>query len=614
MFQKIKDKFRDLIRSLQSLSRKVVQGLVTGVTALLLAIAGIAYKTCGPILPPEIPPSKNFVHLDNSGWSVPERQRYYHLSQGSQVMPYDWFIALERIDIQAPFSDSAYMTRFRFIPDEKSDSNPDGLPVGFAKDDPDPITGVVNVGLTCATCHTAQMTYNGTAIRIDGASGMVNFDDFLADMLASLFFTIGDDAKFDRFARKVLKDNYNPENVKKLKNDAKQYFAEKAKEKAEEVGSDLSHGQKATAGGFGRIDALGAGGNRLYRRLGNKNLRTLNAPVKILPVWYTHQYNWVQTNGSIRQPMARNIIEALAVNASLVFPGDKSKNYADRYISSVRLQNMYEMETMISRLRAPDWPAEVLGPINQEAAKRGEALFQKHCASCHHPQKENQPEPGDETSVRNNKTFFVARLFQMDALRTDPMDAGNFADRTLDASTLQPSPLDATTIQGPKNNLPGAEIIGLVLQSIIQRQYKEAGLPPEQQDIWNGYRSNLLRACKAYPARPLAGIWAAPPYLHNGSVPNLYQLLLPADKRVKLFYTGNVEFDPVNVGYMLETEKFPGGFAFDTSITGNSNAGHQYGTSITDPERMDLIEFLKALKWVDPDKDYELVAPQANCP
>jgi RoxA-like, cytochrome c-like/Cytochrome C oxidase, cbb3-type, subunit III len=602
MFQKIKEFLSNIIRSVQSLERKTVRALVSAVLAIAAGALTLSYEFCtSPLPPPDNP--KTFVLLDNSGWSEAERQRYYHLSQGSQVMPYDWFIALEHDISQEPFSDPNYMSRFRFISDEKSPSNPDALPIGFAKDDPDPVTGVVNVGLSCATCHTAQMTYKGKTIRIDGGSGMVHFDNFLTELLKSLTITVGDASKFDRFARKVLKDGFNQSTAQKLRDDVQQYLFEKGKEKAEEVASDLRRGEKATPGGYGRIDALGAGGNRLYRRLGDKNLRTLNSPVKILPVWYTHQYNWVQTNGSIREPMARNIIEALAVNASLVFPGNKDKNYEDRYISSVRLNNMFEMETMIARLRAPDWPEDVLGPINQESAKRGEALYQKHCASCHAPQKENQPEAGDAVSVKNNKTFFVARLFPMNVLKTDPVDAGNFADRRLDASAINMG-----------KDIPGATIIGMVLQGIIDRRYKELNLPLDQQDLWNGYRSNLLRACKAYPARPLYGIWAAAPYLHNGSVPNLYQLLLPADKRINRYFTGNTEFDPVNVGYAVVTEEFPGSFEFKTSITGNSNAGHQYGTSMSDPERYDLIEFLKALKWVDPDKDFELVAPQPSCP
>ena len=53
-----------------------------------------------------------------------------------------------------------------------------------------------------------------------------------------------------------------------------------------------------------------------------------------------------------------------------------------------------------------------------------------------------------------------------------------------------------------------------------------------------------------YKARPLNGIWATAPYLHNASVRTLYQLLLPAEQREKTFNLGSKEFDPVNVGYV----------------------------------------------------------------
>ena len=89
-------------------------------------------------------------------------------------------------------------------------------------------------------------------------------------------------------------------------------------------------------------------------------------------------------------------------------------------------------------------------------------------------------------------------------------------------------------------------------------------------------------ALMVYKARPLNGIWATAPYLHNGSVPNLYQLLLPTEQRLREFTVGRRAFDPVNVGF--KTEPFDGGFRFRTHddagkpISGNSNAGHEYGT------------------------------------
>ena len=78
-----------------------------------------------------------------------------------------------------------------------------------------------------------------------------------------------------------------------------------------------------------------------------------------------------------------------------------------------------------------------------------------------------------------------------------------------------------------------------------------------------------------YKPRPLAGIWAVGPFLHNGSVPTIYQLLSPADSRDKKFWVGTRDFDPVNLG--LSTRPLSkGGFLLDTSVTGNSNIGHEF--------------------------------------
>jgi hypothetical protein len=117
----------------------------------------------------------------------------------------------------------------------------------------------------------------------------------------------------------------------------------------------------------------------------------------------------------------------------------------------------------------------------------------------------------------------------------------------------------------------------------------------------NGNRPNGVRALLSYKARPLNGIWATPPYLHNGSVPNLYALLSPVAERPKKFYLGNREYDPADVGYRID--KFPGGFEFDTTIRGNSNSGHEFtdspnrvgviGRQLSPDERRALIEYLK---------------------
>lgn len=85
-----------------------------------------------------------------------------------------------------------------------------------------------------------------------------------------------------------------------------------------------------------------------------------------------------------------------------------------------------------------------------------------------------------------------------------------------------------------------------------------------------------------YKAAPLTGIWATAPYLHNGSVPNLYELLLPSNQRTTKFYVGNKEFDPKNVGY--KTDQTEATTLLDTSLPGNSNSGHDTYGVFTDEQ------------------------------
>ena len=106
--------------------------------------------------------------------------------------------------------------------------------------------------------------------------------------------------------------------------------------------------------------------------------------------------------------------------------------------------------------------------------------------------------------------------------------------------------------------------------------------------------STLSKTPLVYRARPLDGIWATGPFLHNGSVPTLYHLLLPEKERPDSFHVGSREFDPVKVGPV--TTEGEGTSHFDTSLKGNSNRGHDYGTSrMTDEQRWQLVEYMKTL-------------------
>jgi hypothetical protein len=145
-----------------------------------------------------------------------------------------------------------------------------------------------------------------------------------------------------------------------------------------------------------------------------------------------------------------------------------------------------------------------------------------------------------------------------------------------------------------------------IFDEVLSRQHPivalSAGVDFITAALWEKQEQPLVVALEesdrrpAYKARPLDGIWATGPFLHNGSVPNLYQLLLPPERRSVEFCAGVREFDPMHVGFVLKNGGCgPGESLLDTRSPGNSNAGHVYGTDLSDEDRWALVEYQKTL-------------------
>jgi hypothetical protein len=99
-----------------------------------------------------------------------------------------------------------------------------------------------------------------------------------------------------------------------------------------------------------------------------------------------------------------------------------------------------------------------------------------------------------------------------------------------------------------------------------------------------------------YASPPLDGLWMRAPYLHNGSVPTLRDLLEPAEKRPAIFYRGYDVYDPTNVGFISSgASAEESGWRVDVSARGNGNQGHNYGLDLTEPDKQALLEYLKTL-------------------
>ena len=125
-------------------------------------------------------------------------------------------------------------------------------------------------------------------------------------------------------------------------------------------------------------------------------------------------------------------------------------------------------------------------------------------------------------------------------------------------------------------------------QEAIMEDFKQHG-----EIAWRDTLLDTQPPYGPYAARPLYGIWAAAPYLHNGSVPTLYDLLLPPEQRPKTFALGGREYDPVQLGFVVQTTCSQQDCLVDTTLPGNGNGGHLWGTDLAEADRTALLEYLK---------------------
>jgi hypothetical protein len=111
--------------------------------------------------------------------------------------------------------------------------------------------------------------------------------------------------------------------------------------------------------------------------------------------------------------------------------------------------------------------------------------------------------------------------------------------------------------------------------------------------VWRDTLLDTKTPYGPYAARPLFGVWAAAPYLHNGPVPTLYDLLSRPQQRAKSFPVGPRECDPVKLGFIVDGACLGEDCLDDTSLVGSGNGGHSFGTDMSETDRMAFIEYLK---------------------
>jgi len=637
---------RKLLARVDALVNRLAKNYTLWIFAGLLLLGVIAVRAWHVIFP-RMPEAAVYgsMQVAGQGWELGQREKFYQTSQGNLVIPFSWFMSLERQPQGFPpslgevdlFSSPKVQARYGLLPDT-SQFNPYQLPVGIVKD----VLADRNVallgqghrewiGISCAACHTGQLVHKGRAVRIDGGQSMWNFAQWSGDMVSNLFLTAMLPDRFDRFARRVLKIEGLQDSAasrRALRGSMEQYFNSPLIKDA--VDAIFNHTYPVTEGNT-RTAALGRGVNGEFGLLDSRNIVANHGPVSFPPLWYTHDYDWVQSVAAIRQPMGRNITEAWGVSVRVEL---NSRRY--RYASTARLHDMFWMETLLSVLHAPPWPPEILGPIDPKKVERGRYLYEEavwsqalppaveqlpgdpqaliappnpnrkrtgYCARCHAPVLET-------TKDSYGNGYIQLPLYRLGVLGTDASDAREFNAR-------KPYTGNLASEFGGRKQVGIGDALTTTISGIEKRWYDEEKVPPRCRQIMNGFRDNLFRAPLGYPARPMAGYWATGPYLHNGSVRTLYQLLSPAGERDKTFYLGTYDFDPREVGY--SNQRIDGAFLYDTRIAGNRNTGHEFrdamqgtpgviGPFLQPEDRLAIVEYMKVMNDIDESR---IISPEA---
>jgi hypothetical protein len=622
-------------------------GSIPPVAGALLFLGVVACRNTTP------PPQTGDKPWLDQGWQDDQRSSWYQASQGSRLMPWAWAKALEQADSEQLFFENGNLARYRFI--SVPGLTNAQLPVGFAIDDQrDDKLGYTKlrwfqgqgsseqwVGLNCSACHTASMDFAGKPLVVDGGPSLVDFQGFIEGVDAALNAALKDAGKFDRFAKKVLAGRDNADNRKMLR-DSLQSLADWENRNAELNKTDLRYG-------FGRLDAFGHIFNKVaqlavYNQPAGSRPATANpadAPVSYPFLWDIYRQSRLQWNGVVQvrddqgkvqhldlghgryldySALGRNAGEVVGVFGDVVIKPVPGMGGFD---SSIRADQLDRLETVLRGLKPPKWP----GQVDQAKVDQGKPLFEKSCAGCH-SEKNLKDGVYDVTMVPLNGG-------DPGGNNTDPWMACNAISYTSASGRLKDRPRNY--FSGPatqdtdalanllKTTVVGSlvadwpQIAGTALDIILGIEKLPKTTKAATAVSKEEARKGRLAGCFAsksdffkYKARPLSGIWATAPYLHDGSVPTLYDLLLPPEQRPTCFFVGTRRYDPVKVGYQTGAESgagcpppaggqpapaAPGNqFRFDVALDGNRNVGHNYNVGkLSEAQRLALLEYLKTL-------------------
>ncbi len=350
---------------------------------------------------------------------------------------------------------------------------------------------------------------------------------------------------------------------------------------------------------FGRADAFSGVGNSYIR--GDRPVDA-TAPVSFPWIWGVKYMAMKHYTANMNSTLHRNIGAVLGVGASYSTSEGRT---------TVNVANLNTLEDLMHKIDPPEWKGVFASMqndrdyvVNEDPhyLERGKNIYQSKCMSCH----EMNQFVGPAGNLRN---YTVYPLIEVG---TDPQVVLNIripvGEESFSKAAMRSTDFQrdlyyarAGTSNADKEKYSRESLYG---KDFIRDTY----LGFNEQAKYNLDFGNI-KPGNGYKARHLAGVWATAPYLHNNSVPTLYELLLPSTQRPQAFILrGDMIFDPVRLG--IQTNRYQGSCpktqnnyenclnTVDSKVSGNGRAGHEgeaYGTNLSDPDRMALLNYLKVL-------------------
>ena len=591
-----------LMKRVIVIRRKIIPYLVS---SLLLALPTVSLAE--PI----------FVD-QGSNWTDSDREAFYTEDQGSRIMPLAWMRALKQKDGYGFLSDG--LERYGYLPNPNNGET--DIPVGFTVANNE--AGDPSIGMTCSACHTRQINVEGKAYRIDGGPGIVDFQSFLADLDIAVGDVLATDDAFGTFAESVLGAGASAADIDALKLAVDVWYLR--------YHTLIERSLPDPAWGPSRLDAVSMIFNRLTGLdMGEKppyiiaeNIALANAPTRYPFLWNAARQDKTQwpgfaDNGNDILGLARNVGEVYGVFADFhpkKQDGGLFKLNRD-YIShnSANFSGLQKQEEKLWKIGPPQWPWDV----DQDLADLGKAIYERPtsqggCTECHGIKKGAFRSP-----------FHTTWATPIIDVGTDVAEC-KVLERTVKTGVMEGAKMPL--VGDPLGETETAfkvlsySVIGAIIQNavrfvedsmLMEKQLRTDQLIPEFDHLKGAFRNPddvqanssttaLSAEVKApsgcaYESRVMEGIWAAAPYLHNGSVASLSDLLKPASERTASFKIGP-DYDIKSVGLAIEQSKFD--YTLETTDcsdldSGSSRCGHEFGTDLAADEKLQLLEYLKTL-------------------